>query len=78
MPTVLRSGGARFFFYSLEGTEPPHVHVERGDATAKFWLDPVEVVSHRGFGRHELNRLRLLVLEHRLVLQEAWHGHFRS
>jgi Domain of unknown function (DUF4160) len=41
MPTVLRSGGLRFFFYSLENDEPAHIHVERGDATAKYWLDPV-------------------------------------
>ncbi len=41
MPTVLRSGGLQFFFYSLENDEPAHIHVERGDATAKYWLDPV-------------------------------------
>ena len=36
MPTILRSGAHRFFFYSLENAEPPHVHVESGDATAKY------------------------------------------
>jgi len=36
MPTVLRVSGFRFFFYSLEGSEPPHIHVERGDSVAKF------------------------------------------
>jgi hypothetical protein len=25
MPTVLRVSGFRFFFYSLEGSEPPHM-----------------------------------------------------
>ncbi|MGH7393728.1 MAG: DUF4160 domain-containing protein, partial [Candidatus Rokuibacteriota bacterium] len=38
MPTVLRSGPYRFFFYSGDGGEPPHIHVEREDNTAKFWL----------------------------------------
>jgi len=38
MPSVLRSGPYRFFFYSGDGDEPPHVHVERDDNTAKFWL----------------------------------------
>ena len=28
MPTVLRSNGIRFFFYSSENNEPPHIHVE--------------------------------------------------
>ena len=44
MPTVLRLGPFRFFFFSNEGTEPPHVHVERGDGHGKFWLDPVALV----------------------------------
>lgn len=29
MPTILRLLGFRFFFYSNEGTEPAHVHVEK-------------------------------------------------
>ena len=49
MPTILRSGALRFFFYSLENAEPPHVHVESGDATAKYWLEPVELARSRGF-----------------------------
>jgi hypothetical protein len=36
MPTVLRVGPFRFFFYAGDGNEPPHVHVEHGDAEAKF------------------------------------------
>jgi hypothetical protein len=39
MPTVLRSGPYRFFFYSSDGPEPPHVHVERDAGRVKFWLD---------------------------------------
>jgi len=41
MPTVLRAGPYRFFFYSSDAAEPPHVHVERDENTAKFWLSPV-------------------------------------
>jgi hypothetical protein len=41
MPTVLRLGPFRFYFYSHEPNEPPHVHVDRGDATIKIWLKPV-------------------------------------
>lgn len=37
MPTVLRSGPYRLFFCSADGAEPPHVHVERDQRTAKFW-----------------------------------------
>jgi hypothetical protein len=77
MPTVLRLSGFRFFFYSLEGTEPPHIHVEHGDNVAKFWLDPVERAESHGFRAHEVNRLRALVIEHRQTFVEAWKCPFR-
>lgn len=76
MPTVLRVSGFRFFFYSLEGSEPMHIHVEHGDKVGKFWLDPVSVAESRGFRSHELNRLRALIIEHRAVLVEAWNAYF--
>ena len=76
MPTVLRISGYRFFFYSLEGSEPRHIHVEHGDNVAKFWLEPVSVAESRGFRLHELNRVRLLVIEHRMDFMEAWDAHF--
>ncbi len=37
LPTVLRSGPYRLFFYSADRDEPAHVHVEREEAEAKFW-----------------------------------------
>lgn len=77
MPTVLRVSGFRFFFYSLEGSEPPHIHVEQNDKLAKFWLEPVSLAESHGFRAHELNRLRALVIEHRLKFAEAWNAHFR-
>ncbi|MFL5048066.1 MAG: DUF4160 domain-containing protein [Xanthobacteraceae bacterium] len=68
--------GFRFFFYSLEGSEPAHVHIEHGDSIAKFWLNPVSLAESRGFRSHELTRLRILVIEHRQRLLEAWNVHF--
>jgi hypothetical protein len=59
MPTVFRSGAYRFFFYSADGAEPPHVHVERDDKTAKFWLSPVRLQASGGFGRVEIGRVRV-------------------
>ena len=43
MPTVMTVSGFRFFFYSMEGSEPAHIHVERDQSTAKFWLDSVQL-----------------------------------
>jgi hypothetical protein len=76
MPTVLKVAGFRFFFYSLENDEPPHIHVEHGDNVAKYWLDPVRLANSYGFRSQELNRLRLLVIENRMIFQEAWNAHF--
>ena len=60
VPTVLLAEGCRFFFFSNEGTEPPHIHIERGDGYAKFWLEPVELVDAVGMKTRELGRARLL------------------
>jgi len=78
MPTVLRLGPCRFFFYSLENHEPPHIHVESAEKVAKYWLEPVRLASSHGFRSHELNQLREIVIEHHLSFLEAWHGFFRS
>ncbi len=76
MPTVLRAGGFRFFFYSNEREEPAHIHVEQAERHAKFWLASVTLAESSGFRSGELAELRRLVLQHRLLFQEAWDGHF--
>jgi len=78
MPTVLRIGPARFFFYSNEGNEPPHIHVELAGAVAKFWLDPVSLASSSRFRAHELRRLERSVSDHRQEFLEAWRDFFQS
>ena len=65
MPTVLRSGPYRFFFYAGDRDEPPHVHVERDNNTAKFWLDPVRLQNSGGFSRRDINRIQKLVDKNR-------------
>lgn len=76
MPKVLEKQGFRFFFFSGEGQEPPHIHVEHGDKVAKYWLQPVELAGSEGFRAHELSKLRMLVIEHRNLFLEKWHEHF--
>lgn len=76
MPTVLRAGPYRFFFYAGDRDEPTHVHVERKDHVAKFWLDPVRLQESGGFSRSELNRVQQLVHTHQHHLREAWNEYF--
>jgi hypothetical protein len=76
MPTVLRSGPYRFYFYSHEPSEPPHIHVDREDLSAKFWLDPVQLARNFGFRAHELRTIQSIVVERRAEFLEAWNEFF--
>ena len=76
MPTVLRVGPYRFFFYAEEGMEPPHVHIEAAEKRAKFWLTPMEETWNDGFRSGEIKAIeRILAANIDLVL-EAWHDFF--
>ena len=76
MPTVLRSGPYRFYFWSHEPNEPPHVHVDRDDRSAKFWLQPVALARNIGFRAHELLTIQAMVADQSADFLEAWHGYF--
>ena len=75
MPTVLRRGPYRFYFYSHEPNEPAHIHVDRDEQSAKFWLSPVGLARNFGFAAHEVNRIQSIVEEYSKEFLEAWHGH---
>lgn len=76
MPTALRVGPYRFFFYSSDSGEPRHVHVQRDDALAKFWLDPVRVETSVGFSASEIRTVRSIIAEHRRTLVGRWNEYF--
>jgi hypothetical protein len=78
MPTVLRSGAYRLFFFSGDGTEQAHIHVERDDSVAKYWLAPVRIENSGGFGKSELRRIQRLFEEHEERLLKAWHDYFKG
>lgn len=76
MPVALRVKGYRFFFFSLEGHEPPHIHVEQAERFAKFWLNPVALAKSRGFRSNELTEIQRIIEENRDTLMERWNEHF--
>ena len=79
MPAVFRHKGFRYGFYSNEGQprEPPHVHVSKGEADAKFWLVPtVDLAYNRGHPARVLRELTEVITHRRQALLEAWHEHF--
>ena len=76
MPTVLRIGPFRFFFYSNENGEPAHIHIQRENMLAKFWLKPVTLASSIRFSPKELRKLHQLVTENKEAFLEVWNEHF--
>lgn len=78
MPTILLDGPYRFFFYAGDRVKLPHVHIERDDKLAKFWLDPVRLQDNWGFSRTEINRLGKLVEENQEYFLRRWNEYFSN
>lgn len=76
MPTILRVEGFQFFFFAADRNEPPHIHVEKGDGAAKFWLNPIELVHYRKFKKQEIKRVREIIEENQHFLMEKWNEFF--
>jgi Domain of unknown function (DUF4160) len=69
-------GAVPVILYSADRDEPPHVHVEREEGKAKFWLEPVRLENSRGFGRPEIGRIERLVVGNAAFLLRSWHEYF--
>jgi hypothetical protein len=75
-PTILRQGPYRFFFYSGDRNEPPHVHVERDNYTVKIWLTPTRLQYNRGFRSSEIREIMRIVEKFQEELLERWYEYF--
>ena len=75
-PAILRTGPYRFYFVSHDLHEPPHVHIDRDDYSAKFWLNPVALAYNLGYPARELRIVEALMSEHQEGLLEAWNEYF--
>lgn len=80
MPNVLRVNGYRFFFFSNEGdpVEPVHIHVRKGSAQAKVWMDPIETESSWGFNPREIREIMSIIEQHHKLLVDKWNEHLNS
>ncbi|MGV3527366.1 MAG: DUF4160 domain-containing protein [Flavisolibacter sp.] len=79
MPTLLLTKGFRFFFYSNEGSEAAHVHVQKGDAEGKIWLEPeVKTAFLHGFSSAEIHDIIRLIGEHGELFKMKWYEYFRK
>lgn len=78
MPTVMRIGPYRFFFYSNENDEPKHVHVRADDNEAKFWLEPLQLAWNRGFNERKLKQIERHIQDNLAYIIEAWEEYFED
>jgi len=73
MPTALRVGSYRFYFYSYNCGEPRHMHVDRDNRSAKFWLDPdVSLANNYGFKRKELRKIERIIRDNLERSRDEW------
>jgi hypothetical protein len=78
MPTVAKIGSYRFYFFSSDANEPPHIHVKRETPTAKFWLNPIRLQKSKGFSDHDLIKIQNLIEANKEIFQEKWNEYFSS
>lgn len=78
-PIVFRYKGYRFFFFSNEGIpiEPVHIHVQKNECLAKFWIVPeISLAESYGFRDSELLMLLKLIAKNENLIMEKWNEYF--
>ena len=77
MPNVLKWRGYRFFFFSDEGNEPPHIHIAKDDCAAKFWLSDCSLVYNDNFKHNQIKIIEGVVRKNQAFFLEEWYEHER-
>jgi len=77
MPTIFRKNGFRFFFYSNEHP-PPHVHIEGSDGTAKYNLDPIELIESMGLSNKDQRHIQQIIEENQTDFLTKWKNYFKN
>jgi len=78
MPTVLNIKGYRFFFFSDEGNEPMHIHIEKGEKYAKYWIQPISLARNKNFRAHELTEIKKIIIENIDKFEVKWNEYFNN
>ena len=71
MPTLININGYRFFFY-VNDHSPAHIHIEKAEGTAKFLLNPVEIVKSKHFKSSEIHEIRAIIIQNLDFFKNKW------
>jgi hypothetical protein len=77
MPTILRVKGYRFFFY-INDHSPAHIHVEKGEGTAKYGLEPIELIKSKRFKAGEISEIRMLIYKNIELFKTKWDAYINN
>ena len=77
MPTVLWLNGFRFFFYSNDH-KPKHIHIEKDGKTAKFNIEPIELIKSKRFNASEMKKVRMMVEDNVELFNLRWNEYFNN
>ena len=78
MPTLLRKHGFRFYFFSDEYQfKPPHIHVDKGEGTAIFWLNHVLLQKSKGMSSKDLIKAREIVIENQKIFLRKYNEYHK-
>ena len=76
--------GYKFYFWSNENGEPPHIHVSKGAQTAnatKFWItsDGIKLENNNSdIPQNDLKKIARYIMENRSDILAAWFDFFGS
>ena len=77
MPTIFYFFGFRFMFYANDHW-PVHVHVVKGNISAKFTIFPVSLIENNGLKPTELKMVEAVIEENVEVIAEHWNRFFNK
>ncbi|MGZ3808528.1 MAG: DUF4160 domain-containing protein [Bacteriovorax sp.] len=78
MTTIFRFDGYRFFFYSNEGNEPPHVHVSGNGGELKVWLSSLFIDYSYGFSQPEKKIILKIIRNNQKRFRNDWSEAFKT
>ena len=51
---------------------PAHIHIEKAEGTAKFLLNPVEIVKSKHFKSSEIHEIRAIIIQNLDFFKNKW------